>query len=215
MFRAISAFDLDHTLLSANSSYCFGRYLCAKKHLPPQTLFFIISCHFRYSLGLLPIVALHQKAFQRLFFGRSISQVNEWVNEFLDAHLARLLYRPAVEQLQQAQQDGHLTVILSSSPEILVKPIAARLNVPVWHATQYAVDKEHRFCHILRLMLGDDKARILQEMRQEQGVAVQDVYAYSDSHLDLPFLQAAGHPIGVKPNRQLRAICRKNRWSIL
>jgi phosphoserine phosphatase len=114
-----------------------------------------------------------------------------------------------------AQQCGHYTVILSSSPDFLIKPIADKLRVDAWESTSYAVDKDHRFCDISRLMQGADKAVILEEIRQQHGVAPQNVIAYSDSHLDLPFLQAAGRAVAVNPNRKLKAACRLHGWKVI
>lgn len=213
--KAISAFDLDHTLITENSSYRFGCDLCHQKRLPYWDLLYIMGCSFRHSLGLLPIEKLHEGAFRRLFLGKSETLIKDYASEFVDTHFHKMLYPPAVEVLKQAQADGHLTVLMSSGTDFIVGEFARHLNIPLWQATQYAVDKDHRFCHISTLVLGGDKARRLDELRKEYGIAKEQTYAYSDSHLDLPFLQAAGHAIGVNPNRQLRALCRKNQWSII
>jgi HAD superfamily phosphoserine phosphatase-like hydrolase len=210
--RSISAFDLDHTLLNANSSFRFGLYLCQNKHLPLSSWFFIILCHLRHSLGLLSVTKLHETAFRRLFQGRSEPLIQKWVNEFLDKYLALLLYDPAVQRLKEAQKQGHLTVILSSSPGFLVEPIAKRLGVPLWKATKYAVDKDRCFCHIAHLMLGANKAKVIAQLRKRNKGKVT---AYSDSHLDLPLLLAADYAIGVNPNRRLLAICQRNQWPVI
>lgn len=212
---SISAFDLDHTLFAANGSYHFGRYLCSKKLLPLRSLAFIIGCNVRHTAGFLPITQLHQKAFDHLFKGRPSAVVKQWALDFLHDHFDDLLYSPAVEKLKSAQQAGHLTAILSSSPDFLVGPVAEKLNVPFWNATQYAVDKDHKFCHIASLMLGHDKAIILDQLGQHYGVPKEELYAYSDSHLDLPFLMTAGTAYGVNPNKKLRSICRQKSWSII
>ena len=211
---SISAFDLDHTLFSDNSSYRFGKYLCGKKLLSLRSLAFIIGCNIRHTAGFLPITQLHEKAFRRLFQGRSSLLVRQWAIDFLDENFENLLYSPAINKLKLAQA-GHLTVILSSTPDFLVEPIAKRLNVSCWDATQYAVDKDQTFCHITKLVLGSDKASILDEMARRHNVPKHEIYAYSDSHLDVPFLMAAGTAYGVNPNRKLRSICRKNNWSII
>jgi HAD superfamily hydrolase (TIGR01490 family) len=213
--HSISAFDLDYTLFSENSSYRFGKYLCSKKLLPFKSLAFIVGCNIRHRLGLLSIMRLHEDAFKRLFYGRSSSQVKQWATEFVEQYFETLLYLPAIQKLKKAQAEGHLTVILSSTPDFLVEPIAKKLHVPVWNATEYAVDKDQKFCHIARLMLGSDKAEILARLKQQHSIPRQRIYAYSDSHLDLPFLMAAGTAIGVNPNRTLRSICRQNKWPVI
>jgi phosphoserine phosphatase len=39
--------------------------------------------------------------------------------------------------------------------------------------------------------------------------------AYSDSHTDLPFLEAVGHPVAVNPDRALRRTPTERSWPVL
>lgn len=214
-FCSLSAFDLDHTLFSDNGSYRFGLYLCKRKLLPYKSLAFILSCNIRHAVGLLSIVNLHESAFIRLFKGRSQVMVKEWTEDFLQENFDNLLYSPAIKKLKSAQKAGHLTAILSSSPDFLVEPIAKKLNVPIWKSTQYTIDKDQRFSQIKNLMLGHDKAQVLNQLMQYYQISKQETFAYSDSHLDLPFLLAAGFPCGVNPNRKLKSLCKRHHWPMI
>lgn len=180
-----------------------------------SALAFIVGCNIRYSFGLLSIVNLHKNAFKRLFQGRSSFTIKQWVQEFLAENYEKLLYLPAIQKLKSAQESGHLTVILSSSPNFLVEAVAKELGVSCWYATEYAVDKDQKFCQIASLMLGEGKAAILNGLAKDYCISKNATYAYSDSHIDLPFLMAAGTAYGVNPNRKLRQICRANHWPIL
>jgi len=211
----ISAFDLDFTLLNDNSSYRFGRYLCAQKHIPRSFLFFITWCHISFLFGWMSLPQLHENAFKKLFYKKKASLIEKWVEEFLALQFNDLLYQPAIQKLKAAQLAGHLTVILSSSPAFLVKPIAKLLNVPVWKSTEYQIDDDGDYSHINSLMLGETKASFIQGLQSQNGLTSEDVIAYSDSHFDLPFLFAAGAAVGVNPDRKLRAICRQNQWPII
>lgn len=212
---SLSAFDLDHTLLKVNSSFSFGKYLYQQKHIPLSAFLFIIRSSIYYNLGLLSITTLHQRAFKRLFYGKSVPTVELWVSSFLDKHLEGLFYSPAIKALQNAQKDGHITAIISSSPQFIVEPIAKRLGLTLCLATEYAIDKDNRFCEIASLMLGEDKAHFLSSFINEQNINKNKVIAYSDSILDLPFLLAAGSAVAVNPDRKLRLFCLKNKWPII
>jgi HAD superfamily hydrolase (TIGR01490 family) len=213
--QTLSAFDLDHTLLKENSSFAFGKYLYRQKHISLSAFLFIIRSNIWYKLGLLSIAKLHQRAFKRLFYGKNLYQVELWVSGFLDTHLESLFYDPAIKALNKAQQAGHVTAIISSSPSFLVEPIANRLQLTFCQATLYAVDKDNRFCQIARLMLGKDKASFLLEFMDQHKICKKHVFAYSDSFLDLPFLLEAGVAVGVNPDKKLRLFCLKNNWPII
>ena len=57
----------------------------------------------------------------------------------------------------------------------------------------------------LRACHGEGKAAALRELADEHGYDLAASTAYSDSHTDLPFLEAVGNPVVVNPDRELRA----------
>lgn len=213
--KHVSIFDLDNTLISVNSSYQFGLFLYKKKIFKYSTLLYILGCNFRHKLGFLPLSKLHEEAFQKLFLGRSYSLIKKLAEQFIDRHFNQMIYEPAFDRLKKAKSENHLTIILSSSPDFLVSQIAKRFAVDQWQATSYDVDENHHFSGISQLMQGEDKALYVQKLLPEIGLTKQDVTAYSDSYLDLPFLLAAGNAVGVKPDRKLLAICKHNHWPII
>lgn len=213
--KQISAFDLDYTLLNDNSSFRFGRYLCSSGDLSKAVLLFMAWCQIRHVFGFLSIAQLHKNGFKICFKGRSSSIVSQWVEKFLASEFKNLLYQPAIDCLRRAQNNGHQVVILSSAPDFIVAPIAKLLGVDLWKATEYAVDKNGLFSHISQLMLGDDKALFIKQLQESNGCDTKDITAYSDSHFDLSFLKAAGTPVGVNPNRKLRAICKQKQWMVI
>lgn len=213
--RHISAFDLDRTLFFDNSGFIFGVYLYRRKLYSLGHLFIVFLGYLLFFLGLLSTTKVHEIGFRFLFRGQSELLIRQQVEDFLDHNFDSYLYLPAIEKLRKAQANGHLTVLLSNSPAFIVEAIAKRLEVSLWQSTQYALDNERRFCNILHIMQGEDKAHFLNNLCQQYGLSKEDVTAYSDSYLDLPFLLQAGTSIGVNPDRKLRAVCKHNHWPII
>ena len=215
MKRKVSCFDLDHTLFQVNSSFHFGVYLYKHGVFSFFTMLYLAGCYALHSLHLISISTLQNLIFEKLFLGRSYSFMHEHAKAFLAKNFYRIVYLPAITRLKQAQQEGHYTVILSSSPDFLVKLCAQRFKVDAWSATEYELDQNNCFSKISKFMLGKDKASYLQSLGDYLEVAREDMTAYSDSHLDLPFLEVAGTAIGVNPNNILRTACEENNWEIL
>lgn len=105
-------------------------------------------------------------------------------------------------------------MILSSSPDLLVAPIAKRLGVNEWKATNYAVDEQHCFSHVAEVLQGEGKADYVTNLLKQYDLEKSALTAYSDSHLDLPFLQLAGKVVAVNPTKKLRKECLLNDWAI-
>jgi HAD superfamily hydrolase (TIGR01490 family) len=213
--KHISAFDLDHTLVSSNSSVLFYRYLVSKGFYRSISLLKAVFYSLRHHFFNLSLTRLHEKVFERFLKGAPLSLVQEEVAEFLKKDFYRFLYVPTFERLRLAQHQGHHTVILSNAPSFLVGPIAEYLEVNEWASSQYTVDDEGNFEMIGSILLGEGKARYIAELAKTNEVALEGITAYSDSHLDLPFLQTAGIPVAVNPSPRLLKVSKQNSWEII
>lgn len=213
--KKISLFDLDHTLLKGNSSYFLGKTLYQKGYFSLYKLILLLSCYFFHKLGFVSLKKLHQFIFFRIFFGKSSHELDLIVAEFVEAHVHQLVYMPAFEKLNFAKKEGHFTAILSNSPDFLVKAIANYFKVDDFRATVYGLDDKNRFCQISSHFEGEDKADYLISKMKQMEVSNRDVFAYSDSILDLVFLKASGVPFAVNPDSKLKNFASKNRWNII
>jgi len=212
--KEIHVFDLDQTLIISNSSFNFGIYLYRKGVLPFLTMISLIWYYFVFKMGWCSIETLHHNICNRYFCGLSRSEIEMYAEQFLSQYFQEILYAPAYHELCLAKQTGHYTVLLSSSPDFLVKKFADYFEVDEWAATIYHSVND-KIVEVSQLMVGSDKAFYLNDLINRKNVDKKNVWAYSDSHLDLPFLEAAGQPIGVNPDRILRGECEKNGWTII
>lgn len=213
--KSLSCFDLDHTLLKGNSSTQLGFYLYRQGIFSCSTLLYMLGIYGLHKCGCISVVAMQTRIFKHLFAGIQSDLIHKYAAQFLDQYFDQMVYMPALKCLREAQAAGQYTVILSSSPDFLVKLIADRLGVDAWDATAYGLDAERRFTKIERFVLGEDKARYMTALSQKLGIAKQAITAYSDSILDLSFLQAAGSAVAVNPDHSLKVLCRRNQWPIL
>lgn len=211
----LSLFDLDHTLIQSNSSYRFGRYLYRRNLLAFRTMLSLVFAYIRHSYFGLSLFDLHRHSFQILCAGRPKAEFTALVDEFLDEYFEALLFPPVVERLRACQEAGHHTVILSSSPDFIVERVAQRLGASEWHASEYAVDDRGVFSHVESVMDGARKARWVESIQLRLGLAKEQVAGFSDSLLDLPFLEATGHPVGVGSAKKFREFCRQRQWEFI
>ncbi len=211
----VSAFDLDHTLISANASFHFGAYLFRKRAYSLTTLLSLFFSYARFKFFGMPTSNLHALSFDKLFKGRPSQQVTERAEAFADEYIDRLVYAPALSRLREAQRHQHHTAIFSNSPDFLVAAIARKLGVDRCWGSSYALTEDGRFAHIASILEGAEKAHLLNEWMTEMGLSPDKATVYTDSLRDLEFLQAAGTSVGVNPDRRLKALCRREGWEII
>ena len=240
----LALFDLDHTLLKANCSFRFGVFLYRHRFFSFFPLFNCLIDYARHKWLGMSIEALHHRTFAHLFQAKAVADIQQYVDQFLNESLETLLFPPVLGRLREAQDRGDCVVILSSSPDFLVREIARRLNVSLWGATTYKTisetpcetretekieeteqpQKKERLNGIAQVMEGEDKGAFLrdlllklypQKLSPTSPFSLPKIIVYSDSHLDLSILKMADEAIGVRPDRYLKNICLQNGWEIL
>lgn len=214
-YRGASFFDLDHTLLKDNCSYRFGAYLYKHNKFPLSTMLYFVGCYGLHKVGKLSLRRLHECIFAKLFKNSSLTEFQEYSQQFLKENFSSMIYPPAVEKLNEAKREGQLTVILSSSPDFLVELFAKNFGVDQWIATKYNMDSQQNLTMISDILDGEEKAKMLHDISTKMGIPIDETTAYSDSFLDLPFLKEAGRAIAVNPDNKLRAVCNQYKWNII
>lgn len=211
----ISAFDLDHTLIQGNCSASFCRYLYREGALPLSIVMHSILYSLRHRFFGMSLAELHHSVFNKVLRGKPFAVLEKYVDKFVHEYLEKSLYMPAFLRLKRAQQLGHYTMILSNSPSFLVEKFAKILKVNAFHATEYIIDENRCFQTIKRILEGKDKAHLIRSIAKKFGIFLEQITTYSDSFLDLEFLEASGNPIAVNPDKKLRAISVQKQWSII
>lgn len=204
-------FDLDHTLLLANSSFKFGWYLYGKKILPLFKMLYLFSCYGIHLLGGISITSLHAKTMRTFFQGRSIKELNSLAKAFLDTHLFSMQNEKVLSILRKVQGEGKFVAILSSSPDFLVKAIAERWKVTHTLGTQYQLNSDGVIGGLEVSVQGREKADFVKKLHYE----LKETAGFSDSIHDLQFLQAVGSPVAVNPDRKLKRESAKYGWEVI
>jgi HAD superfamily hydrolase (TIGR01490 family) len=211
-------FDLDRTLIAGSSVFALAAAARAQKLLPTRELA-------RDAVG-----AATFKLFGASGDGKAdgvrarilglvkgvrqddLVALNEQV---LPTLLAKI--RPEARRLVDLHRHaGRATFIVSAAPQEVVAPLAHALGMTGGIGTQgevvdgvYTGELVGPFCY------GHGKVTAITEIARWDGLDLAQCYAYSDSHSDLPMLNAVGHPVAVNPDRELERHARDHGWPIV
>ncbi len=216
--RAAAFFDLDKTVIAKSSTLAFGRPLyraglLSRRALMKAGIAQLVYVMFGADHNQMERV---REQLQQLTKGWERAQIRELVRETVDEVVAPLVFAEALALIDEHQRAGRLVVIVSSSPEEVVRPLARYLGVERVMATRSQVDAAGRYTGELEFYAyGPGKGEAIRELAAREGISLADSYAYSDSITDLPMLETVGHPVVVNPDRELLAIAAERDWEVM
>ena len=216
--RAAAFFDLDKTIIAKSSTLAFGRPLYKAGFLNRRALLKAGIAQIVYVMVGADHDQMEKVRGQLLALtkGWDRVQVQELVRETVDEIVAPLVYAEALALIDEHHRAGRTVVIISSSPEEVVRPLAVYLGVDDVIATRSRSGPDGRYTGELDFYAyGPGKAKAIRDLAERDGIDLTASYAYSDSATDLPMLEAVGHPVVVNPDKELADIAIARDWQVM
>jgi HAD superfamily hydrolase (TIGR01490 family) len=211
-------FDLDKTVIAKASVPAFGPTLYNEGLINKRILLRAAVSQ----LVFLQLGAGHRRlekmrrGLLQITRGWERARMEEIVREALSEVLEPIVYREALELIEEHQLAGRKVVIVSSSPEEIVRPLAEFLGVDDCISSRAQVDDNGRYTgEVDFYAYAEEKADAIRSMAKAHDIDLSASYAYSDSHTDVPMLEAVGHAVAVNPDKELIRVARANKWPIV
>ena len=216
--RTVAFLDLDRTVIAKSSTLAFIKPLHSEGLLKHRTLVkaAVAQAIYRTIGADQPRLDRVRDQLIRLTTGWKADRLRRLVRETVDEVISPVVYAEALALIEHHRREGREIVIVSVSPEEVVRPLAGYLGVSNVIATRSAVDEEGRYTGRLTFYAnGPGKAEAIRDLAQEWNLDLEGCFAYSDSYSDLPMLEIVGHPVAVNPDRVLRQAAAERSWSVL
>jgi len=210
-------FDLDKTIIAKSSVLAFGKSFYREGLVGRRVVAKGIYAQIVYML-----VGADEEKMERmresmlaLTRGWEQAKIAGIVRETMDATIAPIIYREALDLFDEHHAAGRRVVIVSSSPVEIVRPLVSYLGVDDCIATRAEIDAEGRYTGELAFYAyGPHKADAINAYARTYDIDLAASYAYSDSVTDVPMLEAVGHPVAVNPDKELLTVARALDWEI-
>jgi HAD superfamily hydrolase (TIGR01490 family) len=151
-----------------------------------------------------------------MFKGISRDRLITLGEEYCDRVLVANMYPRAVEMVAANREAGLEPVLVTGSPDFIVAPLAQRLGIETYAANRLVYSRGLATGRLQNpVMAGEAKAAWCIEYAEANRISLSASWGYADSHYDLPFLAALGHPVAVNPDRRLLAVARSRQWPVV
>lgn len=212
---ALAIFDLDNTLLGGDSDHAWGDYLVEKGIVDPEVYREANDRFYnQYEQGTLDILDYLAFALKPLT-EHPLQKLHTLRDIFLKERIEPLMLPAAAELLSVHRESGDTLLIITATNRFVTEPIARLLGVEHLIATDpEMLDGRYtgRVAGIPSFQGG--KVERLKHWLEETGQLLDGAWFYSDSHNDLPLLEAVAHPVAVDPDPILEATARARNWPI-
>ncbi|MDO7676801.1 MAG: HAD-IB family hydrolase [Gammaproteobacteria bacterium] len=213
---ALVIFDLDNTILNGDSDYAMINYLVHTQALDEsagkQNQIFIED----YQRGELDFDAYTTFALSA-YIGMTRSEINEFMLPFVAKVIEPMINTLALKIIHDHGDSGDTILLASATNELIVQPIAQRLDIHNVIGTQVKfINGKCTGEYIPPSALGAGKKLLVQQWMQKNNFDdFSGVTFYSDSINDLPLLEAVDFPKAVNPDAMLEKISLERGWEII
>jgi HAD superfamily hydrolase (TIGR01490 family) len=214
---AAAFFDLDRTLLRRSSALALAGSFRQRGLISRWQLAKAAAWQLLFVLRGASHKAVRNAAEDGLVVLRGFrpEQMQELVAEAMEPILRPLVYAEPLALVEQHQARGEAVYIVSATLQEIVQAIADDLGFDGALGTVCEVVDGAYTGKAVRALHAENKAACVRELAESRGYELAACTAYSDSHTDIPFLEAVGHAVAVNPDRGLRRAAAARGWPVL
>ena len=212
--KVAALFDLDQTLLAGFSATAFFRERLLSGRMAPREVVDSVLGALSFGLGRTGFSGLMATT-SNAYRGLSESVMEEIGEEVFRKHLATQIYPESRALVEAHREMGHTLAIVSSATRYQAEPLARDMGIPHVMCTQLEVDDGVFTGAVINpTCWREGKARAAEELAARCDLDLSQSYFYTDSHEDLPLLEAVGRPRPLNPNRELAQIAKERVWPV-
>lgn len=210
-------FDLDKTVIAKSSALAFGRPFYRDGLITKRDVVKSAYAQLMFRIGGFDdqSMARTRDYLADLCRGWRSDQVSQIVRETLHDLINPYVYAEAAALIDEHRAAGRDVVVVSTSGEEMVRPIAELLGVTDVIATRMVIEDGRYTGEVAYYAAGPAKAEAVRTLAKERDYDLATCYAYSDSISDLPLLEAVGRPTTVNPDRAMRRAAQERGWPVL
>lgn len=144
--------------------------------------------------------------------GMNLSEYQQYIRDFFDQRGHLYIYPQAASLLFAYRRQGSKLVLITGQDEVMAKAYADALGLDFVIGNRFQL-VENKIKGLAKpLCYGEGKVELARTFAKHQGFDLSEAVFYSDSHADLPLLEAVRQPVVLNPNHQLAELAQRRGW---
>jgi HAD superfamily hydrolase (TIGR01490 family) len=206
-------FDVDGTLLPGTfGEGIFIRYLLDHKVLTWKHMARYLVCVLSGGGFFRRLAWERNKMYLK---GLEAEVAREWAQRCFRDRVLQRLSNKGLAAVGDHLRRGHSVYLVSASLIDLVEPLQEYLHAHGVLATRLASEAGYLNGNTRGgFVYGQRKVELLHQCASQCNIDLDQSFAYSDHHSDIPLLEMVGHPVAVNPDKKLHRHAVKRGWPV-
>lgn len=212
----IAIFDLDNTLLGADSDYLWGQFLGENGHVDAEAHQKENDRYYKeYLEGNLDINEFLEFQFRPLA-ENNMATILSWRAHFLEEKIQPVMLPKAIKLIEEHRKMKHKLLIITATNNFITAPIAELFGIKDLISAEPEISNGQYTGKLSGTpSFAEGKITRYKQWLQENNYQADTTWFYSDSHNDIPLLNQVTHPIAVDPDDTLKTEAKKHNWPII
>lgn len=216
--RRAAFFDVDNTLVRGSTLYFLGRGMYQRGFFTKADISRFVVANLRFRMTgteKKDVIERFQKAATDFVAGAKVADILKIGEEIYDEFVSPKLWQGTYDIAHAHMEEGVDVWLVTAAPQDMANIIATKLGLTGALGSKVIVE-DGMYTGKLegKLLHGTEKAIAIKNLAEDRGYDLQECFSYSDSHNDLPLLNAVGHPSAINPDAILRIKALAEKWPI-
>ncbi len=214
---ALVMFDLDETLVEGDCSSRWVHYMVAQGLVAGDAILAeearLMADYYNGALDMQAYMAMLLRPLIGMSDVELTARVADYVADYIRPHIRDA----ARAQVNEVIQRGDRPLIISASAEFLIRPIARELGIEEVLGVQVETGVQGCITGAVAGVMTYQQGKVIRlyDWLEQQQENLSGSAFYTDSHNDLPLLEAVEFPVAVTPDTQLNQLAQARGWPVL
>ncbi|MBV1780691.1 HAD-IB family hydrolase [Paeniglutamicibacter sp. ABSL32-1] len=210
-------FDVDNTMMRGASLFAVARKMYQRRAFRLREVAWFALHQLRFvargeNLG--DIQAIRDRALL-MAAGFSVADMVALGDEIYDEFIESKIWPGTRAIADQHLHAGRRVWLVTATPLEVASVMARRLGLSGALGTSVEhVEGLYTGRLVGEILHGAAKAEAVQDLALAEGLDLDECWGYSDSHNDIPMLEAVGHPVAINPDWRLRRHAKDRNWPV-
>ena len=216
--KSVAFFDVDNTLIKGSTIFFLGRGMYQRGFFTKREISTFVLANVRYRMTgqeKPEEINKFKEAAQSFVKGHRVDEIMKIGNDVFDKYVSPKIWQGTIEIAKDHLKEGREVWLVTAAPQHMAELIAERLGFTGALGT-IAETKDGIYTGKMvgEMLHGKSKAEAVLNLANERNLDLENSFAYSDSHFDIPLLTSVGNPRAINPDTKLQIKAHMDRWPI-